>query len=1233
MKLLKITFYTFLLLLMYACATKKMQVSEFQKNKNQKDTSNVVHSFYLIGDAGNSEMDKKDPALAYLEKEIANASKNATLLFLGDNVYEVGIPKKKKKKKYKLAKHRLEVQTDIAKQFRGKTYFIPGNHDWYSGLNGLKEQQELVEKALGKNSFLPKNGCPIERVDINENISLIIVDTHWYVTNWNNHPKINEDCDIKTRAKFLDELESEIKKSQGKTTLIALHHPMFTNGPHGGYYDFKSHLQPFPILGTVKNILRKTTGISNADQQNTKYNELRKRIITLAQENEKVLFVSGHEHSLQYIVRDNVPQIVSGSGSKTSSVKHTNGSIFSYGENGFARLDVYEDGSSKVHFYTVKDQKIVFETTVFETDKKLIFKSFPNTNLTGKAASVYSNEEVSKSNFYKFLWGERYRKYFGTKVLAPVVSLDTLYGGLTPIRKGGGHQSKSLRLKDVNGKEYVMRALRKNAVQYLQAVVFKDQYVDGQLDKTLTESLLMDVFTGSHPYAPFTIDKLAEAIDIYHTKPVLYFVPKQQTLGEFNEDFGDELYMIEERTDEGHGDKKNFGFSNELISTDDLRTNLAKDKKYVVDEETYIRARLFDMLIGDWDRHQDQWRWAAFEEGKKVIYKPVPRDRDQAFSVFGYGFLLKFLTNTLPAIKGMRSYDEALKNPKWFSYSAYALDMVLINKSSKEVWDAQVERIQTQITDEVIDEAFKKFPNEVQDETIAEIKRKLQGRRRNLQKISDSYFKYLNEFQVITGTNKDDWFEIERFSNGDTKITVYNIKDGEKGAIIHQRTYNSDITKEIWLFGLDDADRFTSKGFNGNNNIKIKIIGGLNNDLYDLNSEKKIKVFDYQSTKNTFTSDKISRKLTDDYDVNNYDFTKLKNSSNLVSPSLGFNPDDGIKIGVKNTFLENGLVRNPFSKRHIISGYYYFATQGFELNYEGEFANAFGNWNLGVLGRFTSPNFARNFFGFGNNSSNPEAKKDEGNNDFNRVRIEQFIAGTFLKWRGYLGAEIKIGAQFQRFEAERTPGRFLETQFAASNRIFSNQEFVNFEASYFYSHSDNKAFTTLGMDFETKNGFTSNLYEQRNFFYNSTSLSITHKINSTGSLVLASKVKGHFIFGKNFEFYQAANIGANEGLRSFRNERFNGKNSFYHSSDIRWNVSKYKTNLLPLNIGFYGGFDYGMVWGTPNLLTVIPNADLKLHTSTGGGVFFNAADLFVGSVGLFYGADGSRFNFNIGFDF
>jgi hypothetical protein len=164
-----------------------------------------------------------------------------------------------------------------------------------------------------------------------------------------------------------------------------------------------------------------------------------------------------------------------------------------------------------------------------------------------------------------------------------------------------------------------MRALRKSAEIFLQTTLFTDQYVLGQFKNKYPESLLFDFFTGSHPYAPFTIGKLANAVDIYHTNPVLYYIPKQNALKNFNDEYGDALYMIEERTDSGHGDQKSFGYSNEMISTDDLLKKLRKNENYLVDKTAYVRARLFDMLIGDWDRHTDQWRWAEFEEGDKTV--------------------------------------------------------------------------------------------------------------------------------------------------------------------------------------------------------------------------------------------------------------------------------------------------------------------------------------------------------------------------------------------------------------------------------------------------------------------------------------------------------------------------------------------------------------------------------------------------------------------------------------
>ncbi|APG65483.1 phosphoesterase [Tenacibaculum todarodis] len=1219
--------FIFLILFIFVtnCATYKPQYSENKLNKVNANNKEIEHSFYLIGDAGNSTLTKNSPALNYLKRKTENTSENATLLFLGDNVYETGIPNKNNEN-YALAKRRIEAQTDVAKDFKGQSIFIPGNHDWYNGLDGLKREERLVEEVLGKKSFLPQNGCPLEKVNISKDIVLIIVDTHWYLTNWDNHPTINDNCEIKTRTKFFDEFEGLIKKSRGKTTIIAMHHPMFTNGSHGGKYSFASHMKPTPVLGTLKNLIRKSSGITNTDIQNKKYNALKKHLVTISQENDKTIFVSGHDHNLQYIVQDNLPQIISGSGSKTMATKLSGGAKFTYAAQGFAKLDVYKDGSSSVSFHTVKDDKIVYQTEVLPPNEKKVFNTFPKNKITEKKASIYTKEEVTKNGLYRYFWGERYRKYFGTEVSAPTVDLDTLFGGLKPVRKGGGHQSKSLRLKDKKGREYVMRALRKNAVQYLQAVAFKDQYIEGQFDNTKTEGLLMDVFTGSHPYAPFTIGKLSDAIGVYHTNPVLYYIPKQNSLGHFNSEFGDELYMIEERAASGHGDKASFGFADEVISTDDLLKNLTKSENHVIDEGSYIKARLFDMLIGDFDRHEDQWRWAVFKEGKQTIYRPIPRDRDQAFSIMGDGALLGFATNNVPTLRGMRAYSEELKSPKWFNLSPNALDMSLI-KSDKQHWDAQVKLITSKITDEIIDDAFSLFPDEVKDETISEIKRKLQGRRRNLQKISDSYYNHLNEYQVIKGTNKDDWFDIERLPNGQTKVTGYRIKKGEKSTIFHQRTYSTSKTKEIWIYGLDDDDTFIVKG-EAKDLIKIRIIGGQNNDTYTIQNGKKVKIYDQKSKKNTFTNNNGSIKLTDDYETNVYNYKKIPNSLNIINPSIWFNPDDGIKLGLVNVLTINKFERNPYTSQHILSGAFYFATNGFELDYSSEFANVIGKWNLGIEAHFTSPNFAINYFGLGNSSLNPEADKEESNLDFNRVKIKKLTAGTSLNWKGDLGAKIKIGANYQNYKVENTPDRFINTQFNANNPIFSNQNFLNTEASYEFENTDNPAFTTNGMKTELKVGYTANLQNANSFSYLIPSISFNQKLSDSGKLVFATKLHSHFTFGSGYEFYQAASIGGNKhGLRGYRNQRFTGKNSFYHTSDVRLLLSTIKTSLVPLNVGIYGGFDYGKVWGTPSLPST------SFNTSYGAGVFFNAANMLGANIAAFQSEDGMRLAVGLGFKF
>lgn len=1230
--------FLLLVLLITGCATYKSKYANIKDAEDIVLDNEIKHTFYLVGDAGLSPLGDMNPVLKNFKKRLDSAEENSTAIFLGDNIYPAGLPDPKDSTvAYLTAKNHLDAQLNTLTNYKGRKLFIPGNHDWYTeGLVGLEREENYVKEVLNdKDAFLPKNGCPIEVIEVSDEIVIIALDTEWYLTNWNKRPDINDKCEIKSREKFLLELEDAIKDYRDRTTVIAMHHPMTSYGPHGGQYSFKKHFypkdQPVPLpgLGTFINVLRRTSGASTEDMSNKRYLDLVKKVTTLAQFSEKVIFASGHEHTLQYIVENNTPQIVSGSGAKEGDTRLLNGSRFSTGRMGYAILEVYGDGSSRVRYYGVGEQgeeEFLFTSAVLPPEVQKADTLYSRTTIKEVKASVYTEEEIDKSGFFKAIWGERYRKYYGKEVTAPVVYLDTIFGGLKPVKKGGGHQSKSLRLRHASGKEYVMRALRKLPELYLQSMAFQNQYVMDDLKETYTQELLADFYTGSHPYAPFTIGKLSDAVGLLHTNPTLYYIPKQNALGKYNEDFGDELYMIEEHAGDGHGDLESFGYANELKSTDSMLEDLRDDEKYEVDTDEYIKARLFDMVIGDWDRHVDQWRWAEFKEDGKVIYRPVPRDRDQAFSQMGDGLLMGLATRIIPGLRLMEGFNEEIRSVKGFNSSpkTYVLDLALLSESTLDDWLKQARYIKENLGDKDIDEAFAMFPKAVQDSKTEEMKRILLSRIDNVEDTAIKYFRVLNKFATVVGTDKDDWFEINRFDENRTEVKAYRIIDGEKKKQFFNKVFYASSTNEIWIYGLDDDDIFELENPEDYGGIKVRIIGGQNNDIYRIKNGKGVAVYDYKSKDNTLEETSRTKvRLTDDYPVNTYNPLNIRSSNNQVIPTVGFNPDDGIKIGFLDTYTYNGFRQNPFTQQHTLKASYYFATSGVELQYNGEFANIFEDWNLELKTRFTTPNFAINFFGFGNNSENLD---DDLGLDYNRVRIQNFEFSPSLVWRSPLEAKFRLGVSYEIIEVEETADRFINT-FYQGNGEETGNSFVGVHGEYTYENHDNQSFPTMGMATSVKVGFKDNInIEGKNFGYFIPSISFDYKLIPSGRLVLATKWKGHLNMGNGYEFYQAASIGGTNGLRGFRNQRFTGKAAYFQNTDIRFSLRKIRTQIVPTAIGFFGGFDYGRVW-SPGI------SSNQWHTSYGGGFFLNGADILSVSLALFNSADGARFTFGLGFGF
>lgn len=1226
--------YTLLIfaLLAVSCATNHSQFGTrlpAMIKDNFDNPKTISHTFYLVGDAGNSDLEKPQQLFSVLEERLSKADSSSTLIFLGDNIYPKGMPKKSHPDR-KQAEDKLKNQLELAKKFKGRTIFIPGNHDWYSGIDGLSAQQKIVNDYFkSKKAFLPRNNCAIDHVDINDNVALIVIDSEWYLEDWNEHTTINEDCDIKTREQFFLELEDQINKNQKKTTIIAMHHPLLSNGAHGGQFSLEKQIFPFekriplPIVGSVINFARKTSGISPQDLQNKKYNALVKRIKTLIADKTNVVVVSGHDHNLQYIDTDNIKQIISGAGSKTQAARAINKNDFSFGRHGYAMLQVLKTGASKVSFfgldYKGKEALLFKQQPLFNRPVPNL-REFPNKFATSKDTSVYTKKMTTKNGGYRFLWGKHYRNYYSMPIHLRAVSLDTLYGGLKPTIEGGGHQSRSLRLEDKNGREFVMRALRKSATRFLQSVAFKDQSVEKDFRDTYAENFIMDFYTTAHPYTPLVVAKMADRVGVNHTNPAMFYVPKQNTLGLFNEEFGNEIYYIEERPMDKFSGLASFGKPPKIVSTDDILANIDDDEKYEIDEKAYIRARLFDMLIGDWDRHEDQWRWGEFKEKDKVIYRPIPRDRDQAFTKFD-GNLLSILMN-IPALRHMKSFGPHLKNVKWFNRAAYNLDQALVTKADEKTWTEQAQYIMKNLSDSDIDKAFANLPKEMKDGTSDRIKLQLKVRKTQLQKYAREYYKTLMRTVLVVGTEKKDKFVITRLGNA-TKVQTYRMKkEGEK--LVAERTYNGNETKELWIYGLGDDDFFEVKG--KGSKIKIRLLGGQNTDAYYIVSGRRVTIYDFKSKKNNFFNEgKAKMALSDEYEVNTYDYKKPKYNVFAGYPLIGFNPDDGVKVGGVVNYMVNGFNRFPYTQRHAVKGNYYFATSGYELSYKGIFPHLIGKWDFIVDAAYTSPNFTANFFGFGNETINDHKKTKEL--DYNRVKMRTIKATPSLRWVGEHGASVVTKLSFERISVDRTPNRYISQPFAINADVFDYKNFGDLNAEYTYENYDNNSNPTLGMQFSLLGGFKMNIDQtDRRFPYAESALGFTCKLVPDGKLVLATVLKAKALFDDQYEFYQAATVGGDTDLRGYRNQRFSGKQSYYQSTDVRWNLGKLQNGFAPISYGVFSGFDYGRVWLKNE------NSD-QWHHSFGGGIWFNGVNLLTAKFSYFRSGDGGRISAGLGFGF
>ncbi|MFN3404488.1 MAG: metallophosphoesterase [Cytophagaceae bacterium] len=318
---------------------------------------NVLHySVFLIGDAGAPSLNN-DPNLNLLRAELIKAGEDSAVFFLGDNIYPVGMPEKSDAGR-DLAEKRMIAQMKILEGYKGKKVFISGNHDWNKGRKGgyeaVMRQQEFVENYFqSQDVYLPRNGCPgpVE-LNINEKLSIIIINTQWWVHNGHRPLGRKEGCSVDNEHEFFIVLEELLERNKDKRIVVIAHHPLYSKALHGGHFSVRQHVFPLtevnkkmyipmPVAGSLYPIYRKYFG-AKEDMSHPRYKRLRKRLLDIFCKYDDLIYAAGHDHNLQYIHKNKQHYIVSGAGSKVNYVDKGD-AVFSHAHKGFFKLDFYNE--------------------------------------------------------------------------------------------------------------------------------------------------------------------------------------------------------------------------------------------------------------------------------------------------------------------------------------------------------------------------------------------------------------------------------------------------------------------------------------------------------------------------------------------------------------------------------------------------------------------------------------------------------------------------------------------------------------------------------------------------------------------------------------------------------------------------------------------------------------------------------------------------------------------------
>jgi hypothetical protein len=813
---------------------------------------------------------------------------------------------------------------------------------------------------------------------------------------------------------------------------------------------------------------------------------------------------------------------------------------------------------------------IAFSITVAAQDS-IVVQIYPKYDRVGK--------------FHRFLFGDNYRKEYAMKTKVPVIRISAVKGGLTPTKRGGGNQSHSLRLVDKNGKEWVLRSVEKYP-EILLPEVFR---------KTFAGEVVKDNMSAQHPFSALVVPDFAAAVGVFHSDPMIGWVLPDAQLGQYADLFANTLCLLEEREPEGDTD-----------NSEKMTRKLNDNNDYSYDGPMMLRAKALDALLGDWDRHEDQWRWKPIKDEAtgQVKYQVIPRDRDQVFYL-SEGIIPRYAQSSwlLPMIQG---YERNLPDINWFFWEGRAIYGRWFSQLSESEWNGIVRDFCASVTDDVMEKALKKLPEPGYTLRHDQLLAQLKERRAKLPEMMHKYYRFINRIVDVQASNKNEQVTITDAPGKALKVNIHKkAKDGASKELIFNRTFDPAVTQEIRLYVRDGNDSLVLN--NKSSAIKIRIIGVSGEKSYHIeNAYRKVRIYgndDHVAISGNV--DRVLQKLDSDTSNTHFVPTDLYTRRTLLL-NAGYNIDDRLLMGLSYRIVQPGFRKLPYGSVHSFSFLHSFATSGFRFNYKSELFQVFGKTDLILQADVFAPENSQNFFGLGNETS---FNKTGDYVRYYRARFSLYQFDQAFRWH-WSKSTLTAGPSFQyyRYNRDDNDGRFItntaQLQSADSATITKDKMYAGLSLNYLNNNRNSDILPNSGTYLDTRltayqglNGFSNNIMQLNAAF------TVYQGLNRKKSIVITDRIGGGATIGKQ-AFYQSQFLGGQGNLLGYREYRFGGQQSLYNNLELRAKVADFINYVLPGQFGLIGFHDIGRVWKKGEQSKV-------WHQGYGGGIYFAPASLTV----------------------